>query len=153
MVGSLLYGATELVTQFVLSMVEGSSVAPGSYQAIGVVRDGKLCGGVVYYNYDPTNGNICVHIASDNPRWFFPQTARGLFAYPFIDLDCIRITALIARSNKRCRDFTKGLGFQEEGCHRMGFLKREDLMSYGLLRTKAAERKWIRSVAPPKPGG
>lgn len=147
LVGSLLHNASDAVAAFVMSKIEGAYVLPGTYYAIGVIRDGKLCGGVVYYNYEPREGNVFVHIASDNPRWFLPETARGLFSYPFIDLDCIRITAMIARRNKRCRDFTKGLGFREEGCVRKGFLKRDDLMIYGLLREEAAERKWIRSVA------
>lgn len=139
-IGNVLFGASAYVADFVTSRIRGCSVAPGSYEALGVGRDGQLIAGVVYYNYEPRDRNIYVHIASDSPRWSAPSTMRVLFAYPFIQLDCVRITALIPRSNRRCREFTmgdrkrKGMGFREEGCHPLGFLAKEDLMSYGLLR-------------------
>jgi RimJ/RimL family protein N-acetyltransferase len=117
----------------VLSMIEGATIDPRNYEAIGVVRDGRLCGGVIYHNYDHVSGNVFVHVAADNPRWALPQTMRDLFAYPFLTLDCIRITATVARKNKRCRKFIKGLGFKEEGIARNGYLKKDDLVIYGML--------------------
>ena len=121
----------ELVMQWVLARLPGR----GAFEkgvGIGIARDGKLIGGVVYYNYRPQN-DIEVAVAADDVRWLTPDLLRGLFYYPFGQLQCRRMTALVEKRNKRSRAFVEKLGFAHEGTHKECFDGRDGL-SYGLLK-------------------
>lgn len=132
-VGSVLYGADELVMQKVAAALpEMRGRVAGPYTALGVVRSGVLLGGTVWHNY--IGHNIEVSIAFDRADWARPSTLRRLFAYPFIQLEVARITAVVAKRNARCRKLTVGLGFKLEGTIRKGFDGKQDAMIYGLLR-------------------
>jgi hypothetical protein len=132
-VGSIIGGADEMVAQFVLAH-NPEITHLGPFTALGVIRNDQLVAGVVYHRHRPADFDIEVTIASDTPNWAFPSTMRGLFAYPFEQLGCQRITSLIRKKNTRSRRFCEGLGFKLEGCARKAHLGREDLMIYGLLK-------------------
>lgn len=134
LVGSVLFGAEDVVVPFVQSRIPYMSDGFGSCAALGVVRRGALIGGAVYHQYRPTDGDIMVSIAFDRPDWSFPSTLRTLFWFPFDQLGCQRMTAIIARENKKARAFIKGLGFTEEGTCRRAIARKHDAMVYGLLR-------------------
>lgn len=134
MVGSLLIGADEKIAEYV-SRKTGTTFK--DYTAIGVVRRNVLVGGVVYHMF--REGNCEVSIAFDSPQWALPGTLRGLFDYPFNQLNCHRMTALIAKKNKRSRKLTEGLGFKLEGVLRRGIGGR-DAMIYGMLKD---ECRWL----------
>jgi RimJ/RimL family protein N-acetyltransferase len=130
-VGSVLFGADEIVLPLVKSRLP---IEFGPCVALGVVRRGALIGGVVYHGYRPDDGDINVSAAFDRPDWAYPQTLRTLFAYPFVQLGCERITAVVARKNKRSRKLIEGLGFKLEGVARRAFGRKDDAILYGLLR-------------------
>ncbi len=136
LVGSVLFGADEVIAAFVAERIPGTTDF-GAYTALGVVRNDTLLGGVVYHSYRryPAGGVIEVSIAFDRADWAFPATLRTLFAYPFHQIGCVRIEAQCARGNKRVRRLIKGLGFTEEGKHPLRWQGREDAFSYGLKRT------------------
>jgi RimJ/RimL family protein N-acetyltransferase len=133
-VGSILVGADEMVAAMVAARIPNISF--GEYTALGVVRHGKLVGGVVYHNY--VEHDIQVSIAVDGAT-FMPW--RGLFAYPFEQLGCSRITAMIGRKNKKSRKMCELLGFRLEGVHPKGLDGTQDAMSYGLLKEHC---RWIK---------
>jgi hypothetical protein len=112
------------------------NVSFGEYTALGVVRRGKLVGGVVYHNY--VKHDIQVSIAIDGSL-FMPW--RALFSYPFNQLGCRRITAMIGRKNKKSRKICEALGFKLEGVHLKGLDGQQDVMSYGLLKEHC---RWIK---------
>ncbi len=132
-VGSILVGAEQVVVPYVLSRIP-HAVDFGPCTALGVVRKGLLIGGVVYHNYRPTDGDIMVSLAMEAPGWCLPQTLRTLFSYPFDQLKCQRMTALIIRNNKRSRKLCEGLGFKLEGVARRAIGRKHDGMIYGLLK-------------------
>lgn len=136
LLGSVLFGADEEVTAFVASRIPGMERGFGPCAALGIVKGGALVGGAVYHGYQPfkAGGVIEVSIASESVNWAWPATLRTLFRYPFVQLGCVRMGALIARRNVKARRFIKSLGFREEGKHPLGWLGREDAFSYGLLR-------------------
>jgi RimJ/RimL family protein N-acetyltransferase len=139
-VGPLVFGADKVVAEFVRRRVP---YARGSFDpcaAIGVIRGEKLVGGVVYYDYLPDFRSIEVAFAFDTPRWATPTVLRAVCKYPFDQLGCVRVTAIVAKKNKRSRQMVEHIGFRLEGVARKGFLV-EDACIYGLLRP---ECRWLK---------
>jgi RimJ/RimL family protein N-acetyltransferase len=137
LLGSVLFGADEVVAEFVKQRVSNTSFS--QFTALGVVRNNRLVAGVVYHRFRQID--IEVVIAADTANWCFPATMRTLFAYPFGQLGVQRISAVVGRKNKMSRKLVKGLGFKEEGCCRKALDNGEDAFIYGILRE---ECKFIR---------
>jgi RimJ/RimL family protein N-acetyltransferase len=138
--GGLLYEADELVSQFVSERIPNMEGRPfGKHVAIGVVRRDTLIGGVVFHNMRVHGGrpfDIEMSGAADDATWLWPATLRKLFAYPFIQLGCVRMTSIIGRKNKRARKVVEGLGFRLEGVARKAIDGKEDAMIYGALKSE-----------------
>lgn len=110
----------------------------GPCTAIGIIDGkGELIGGVVYNNY--RHPNIEATIASTTPRWCQRQIMAAIFAYPFRQLGCARITAVTEHTNRRARAFLRRVGFREEGVMRRGFCA-ADAVIHGML---ADECRWL----------
>jgi hypothetical protein len=135
----LLYNAHDIVSEFVRSRIpsmEGHKFSP--HVAIGVIRHDRLCGGIVFHNW--FGHSIEMSGAFDTPGWCLPDTMRRLFAYPFIQLGCVRMTTITAKNNKPARMIDEGFGFKLEGTARKGWDGKQDAMIYGML---AEECKWL----------
>lgn len=142
-VGSILYGADKVVLDFVRQRLPG--MEGRDFQkavSLGVIRNGKLVGGVVYHDYRDLDGDIQLSAAFSTPLWCQRETVRDLFGYPFNQLGCSRITMLVRRSNKHARKFTEGLGLKLEGIVRKAYAGKEDIFVFGMLRD---ECKWIKA--------
>lgn len=112
------------------------------YEAIGVIRAGVLIGGVIYSEYReiaPDVHDMRMHCAGD-PGWLTRATLRAFFGYPFNQLGCIRVTATVARANRRALDMNRRLGFAIEGTIRDGYGPGRDGLLLGMLRR---ECRWI----------
>ena len=145
-VGSLLFGADQEVADLVSSripqMFGARFIAP--LHAVGVVRDGALVGGVVFYN-KRFNGNgdlvdIEMSGAFEPGDWCRPSTLRALFEVPFVVLNSNRMTTITSRKNKPARLIDEGLGFKLEGVHEAAIDGKQDAVSYGMLRKNCV---WI----------
>lgn len=110
--------------------------------AIGVVIGDKLVAVCVYHTFRPMVPDIEMTIIADTPRWCTRGAVRFLLAYPFEQLGCARVTALIGRKNKRSRRLVEGLGWKLEGTARRAWDGRQDCMIYGLLRE---ECRWLKA--------
>lgn len=86
----------------------------GQYNALGVVDDDSLIAGVVYHDYNPEYRTICIQLCSETSKWASRRTIEKLGNYPFVDLQCQRVTALINSDNIAALRLAKGVGFQEE---------------------------------------
>jgi RimJ/RimL family protein N-acetyltransferase len=106
---------------------------------LAVAREGRLIAGVAYWVWD--TGNCDVAIAADSPRWATKQTIYTLFAYPFEQIGCRRLTSLIHPKNKRSRKLCEGLGFQVEGKLRK-MMNGRDMLIYGYLKDEFMRSKW-----------
>lgn len=104
---------------------------------VGIVSKGELiaamaCGG-------KERGNVEITFAADSPKWATRATIAKLMHWPFVQLDCHRVTTRIAASNARAIRFNEGIGFRREGVIREGWGPGEDAILLGLLRDEAPE--------------
>src|ERR1041384_5779625 len=111
----ILAGERERVAKFVAERIRDMGTPPEKdYEAIGVLKGGELIGGVIYTEWReiaPGQHDIRMHCAGD-PGWLTKSTLRTFFSYPFVDLRCVRVTATVARANKRALDLNRRLGFK-----------------------------------------
>ena len=142
-VGSLLIGADEMVAEMVRQHTPVSHVREfgfGPCVAFGIVRSGRLIGGVVFNNY--RGHDIHVSVAFNGRGRVLPGDVRALCDYPFGQLGCKRVTAITGKKNKRARKILERIGFTLEGVARRGLDGFEDAMIFGLLRENC---KWLKS--------
>lgn len=110
----------------------------GPCSAIGVVRGGHMVAGAVFHQY--RHPAIEMSFASTTPRWASKDAVRGILRYPFVQLNCRRLTAITPEENLDAQKALVRLGFRLEGVHPDALMSGA-AVSYGLLR-KNAER-WI----------
>lgn len=112
----------------------------GDTSFVGLERDGRLKAVIAYSRY--VKPNIEMHVAGEG-LWCFPEFLTILFSYPFTQLNCGRITAIVARDNTRIRKLIEHLGFSQEGLLRKA-LPQGDAVVYGMLRE---ECPWLLQKA------
>lgn len=139
---TIVAGERERVGLWMIAKLEGLTSLPGGFECLGVARDGVLIGGVIFTDYRPcrNGGDITVWAVGDG-AWLSRRVIREILSYPFVRLNCHRLTAATARSNKPSRKLLKKLGFVEEGKLRRGYDVRQDLIVHGLLRN---EQRWVK---------
>lgn len=138
-VGSILLGADELVGEMVKSRIphmRGQTWGP--YIALGVVRRGRLVGGVVYHGY--RGFDVQISAAFDCIGWALPGTLRALCAYPFVDLNVQRVSVLTGRKNKKARKLLCDVGFRFVGVAKRGLDGVEDAFIFEMLKDDC---KWL----------
>lgn len=84
---------------------------PGSHTAIGKIKNGSLCAGVLYEKF--TGTNVTLHIAGEN-NWPNREFLWMIFDYPFNQLGVKRVTAPIASTNGKAITLVKSMGFDLE---------------------------------------
>lgn len=142
----LLYGYDRDVANWVQVRLPEIRNGFGACTAIGVTLDGAVIAGVVYHEY---RGHMMqLSIAADSQKWATRKTLRHLLGYPFLQCHVARITACVAKGNKRSRSLVERLGFKLEGTIRRGFDGQKDLLVYGMLREEA--NKWIAHERQPE---
>jgi len=139
-VGSILVGADTLVGEMVKSRIphmRGREWDP--YTALGVVRSGRLVGGVVYHGY--RGFDVQISAAFDEIGWALPGALRALAAYPFLDLKVQRVTIITGRKNRKARKLLHGLGFKFVGVAKRGLDGNEDACIFEMLKENC---KWLK---------
>lgn len=115
---------------------------PKEYVAIGVSLP-RGQGVVVYSDFSPNVPDLKMDCAGEG-AWLSREALRVFFAYPFIELGCVRVTAIAAKKNKRSRKFLTRIGFIQEGVARKAAPGGKDnAIIYGMLRD---ECRWIGEV-------
>jgi len=151
----LVYGADEAVAIWVSSQIPGIADfhtrrdAEGNrlFHSIGVSDGDKLVAGVVYHNYYPEARAIEISMAAITPIWAKKEIIAGLLHYPFVTLDCQRITTLTPANNKRALRFNEHIGFKREGLVRRGY-GHDDMVVNGLLIEEA--QHWLEHYVKPE---
>lgn len=131
------FGDNEQVAAWVAAHIPQMAGSPGFGPgvAIGVVGSGgEPIGGVVFHNWQPTYRTIDLSGAAISPRWLTRRIVHEILAYPFEQLDCLRVSAITTKRNHAARNTLVKLGFVREGAHRLGFGPYGDAISYGLLQ-------------------
>jgi RimJ/RimL family protein N-acetyltransferase len=133
-----IYGQNERVCQWVGPRVDEPDFGPWA-TTIGVEQDGELVAGAVYHVY--RGHSINMHLAAvPGRRWLTRDALWKAFAYPFIQLGCVRITAFIRADNFDSQRFAEHAGFRKEGLMRKACADGTDMIVYGMLRE---ECRWI----------
>ena len=130
---SLVFG--QEVAQWVWKQLDATPAK--EYAAIGI-KGNEIVSGVVFTRYHP-GVSIELSIASVGSTWAVPDYFRSIFAYPFVQLDCQRATAIVASKNLKSRRLCERLGFLQEGICKYGF-KDDDAIIYGIYRNNC---RWI----------
>lgn len=138
-------GMDQLVADWVARHIpgveNGHSFSP--CVAVGLMEGGELVAGCVYNNYRKGSQDIEMTFASVHPSWASRRTLKNFFWYPFIQLGCVRVTAIVAKKNKKVRKFVERVGFKQEGVMRKAMNGVEDAVIYGML---SRECKWIKEM-------
>lgn len=137
--GDVVFGADEFVAEFVRQRMPVARASFGPCTALGVVKEGRLIGGVVFHNY--VGFNIEVSLAFDHANWLTRKTLRTLFSYPFHQLGVARLSCVAGKNNKKSRRLIEGVGWKLEGVHEKGLDGVTTLLSYGMTKENC---KWIK---------
>lgn len=142
LVGDILIGADADIKEYVRRRmpVALQSFSPTAV-ALGVVRHGRLLGGAVFDRYSDDGRDIMMSAAFDDPRWCTRKTLRALYSYPFLQLDCRRMTAITQSDNADAIKALIQMGFEHEGVLRCFFSDDQHGLLFGMLRE---ECRWIR---------
>jgi RimJ/RimL family protein N-acetyltransferase len=125
----MVYGHDKAVAEWVRRQLDVPSF--GTCRAIGVALGNELIGGVVYHNY--RKPGIELGAAATNKRWMSRRTLRNFLSYPFEELDCKRVTAVVDVGNQPSVAFLEKLGFTREGTLREA-TPSGDAYIYGMLK-------------------
>lgn len=99
------------VAEWVGEHIPGCNGDFGNCRALGVIKNDRLVGGVVYHNYNPQAEIIELSCAAIDRRWLTRETVRVIFNYPF-DF-CQMIVARTAPDNTPVRNIYRRLGADE----------------------------------------
>lgn len=134
---TVIYGQDELVRNWVAERVHEDQFS--NEVAIGLEEDGQLIAGVVYNLY--TGPSISMHVAAvPGRRWMTRDFLWRAFAYPFVQLNCRRVTGLVREDNLDAQRFDEKLGFVREGLIRSACEDGQNMILYGMLRE---ECRWL----------
>lgn len=95
-----------------IATAAGCSFNPECDRCISSEKDGRLLGGVIFTGY--TGVSIGLHCAGFDPKWVDRDLLWMAFHYPFVQLNCHKITATIPSGNLKALLFDRKLGFSEE---------------------------------------
>lgn len=133
-----IYGQDARVIDFVAKKLDEYDF-PANCSAIGVESNGELIAGVVFDGY--TQAGISMHVAAvEGKHWLSKEFLYAVFAYPFIQLNCNRVTGLVRADNFKAQKLDEHLGFVKEGLIRRGCSDGTDMILYGMLKE---ECRWI----------
>jgi RimJ/RimL family protein N-acetyltransferase len=129
---SVIYGQDDRVLRWVEQRTNEGTFGPGSV-GLGLEEDGELIAGVAFNMY--TGASISMHVAAvPGKRWMTKEFLWRSFAYPFIQLNCNRITGLVREDNLDAQKFDEHLGFKREGLLRRACLDGSNMILYGMLK-------------------
>lgn len=140
----LVWGLDEHVAAFVAAHFTEAAARGwhNVYAAVGAVdKSGVLIAGLVFSEY--RGHDVCLSIYSDSARFMTPRILREVFQWAFITQRFKRLTAEIAKKNKRARRLVEGLGFRLEGTKRYGWHDgKDDMCIYGMTFNNC---KWLEN--------
>lgn len=104
----------------------------GWHAVLGNEVDGRIVA-VVIYTRD-SSGDVDLHLVVESgSRWMTSDFIGRVFSYPFDDLERVRVSAAVSRSNIGLQRLLLALGFAIEGIRRKCFGD-EDAVLFGMLK-------------------
>lgn len=86
--------------------------SPEHDHCVARIKGGRLLGGVIFQGY--TGASIEMHVAGFDPFWLSRDMLWAVFAYPFIQLRCLKVIGRVKQTNSKALEFDLKLGFKEE---------------------------------------
>ena len=122
------------------SKVLGETFEYGPCKCLANLHDDGSIAAVVIYAH-MSDFNCVLHVASDGSRrWLSQEFLYWVFAVPFEQWGKVRVTGLVAESNKAALRLDLGLGFVVEGRIRRAF-GNDDGILLGMLREECRALK------------
>lgn len=87
---------------------------------------------ILYQNFRGTDIEM-IFAAEPGTKWAQRDLMNMALRYPFKQLGCNRISAIIRKDNKRAREIIQRIGFKQEGKIRRADVDGQDMFIYGLL--------------------
>lgn len=143
----LSWGIDEAVAEYVAAQFPIAVERGGFdrfFRAVGIV-DGSnlLVGGIVASEY--RGHDCCLSIYASRPDFLRPAMIGELCRWCFGEAGFKRLTAQIAKRNKRARKFVEHVGFRLEGVTRHGWHDgSDDMCIYGMTFDAC---KWLETTA------
>jgi len=136
-------GMDEFVGDWVASQIDGveSGDSFSPYTAIGLMDKGELIAGCVYNNYRKGSYDIELSFAAIDQRWATRANIKSFLAYPYLQLGCRRVTAIVDERNTKAMKFLTKLGMKCEGRMKIAMDGTHDAIIYGMLFDKC---KWFK---------
>ena len=133
-----IYGQDAKVLDFMAKHLPDCKFSGGE-NTLGVESNGELSAGVVFEGY--TGSSISIHVAAlEGKLWLSKEFLFRVFAYPFLQLECNRVTGLVRVDNPKAQKLDEHLGFVKEGVMRHGATDGTDYIIYGMLKE---ECRWL----------
>lgn len=106
----------------------------GLARSIGFVRDNRLVGAAIFYNWREDVGDVEFGFAGVPDRsWVNRKAMAAIYQYAFGQLKCRRVTAY-TKNPSAVRLLQKHLGFVHEGRLREHYADGSDAEVFGLLK-------------------
>jgi RimJ/RimL family protein N-acetyltransferase len=134
----IVLGQDEAVGSFAARMLGVAIIPP--FTSMGIVdEDERLVGAIIYNGFNGAN----IEITFYGPGTMHRRFIKAAFAYPFQQLNVIRLTARTKRSNKTMCKLLPRLGFTYEATLKnyFGPSRGDDAVVYRMTRSEAA--KWL----------
>ena len=135
---TIVYNEDALIVPWVAERIHETDF--GACSSIGQIEDGQVICGVVYNWY--LGSSVAMHVAAEpGKRWLTREFLYAVFAYPFLQLNCNRVTGMVRVDNWKARKLDEHLGFVQEGIVRQLTHDKTDMILYGMLKD---ECRWIK---------
>lgn len=113
-------------------------IQKGYYCAVGFMRYGKICGGIVWTKLAKNLSDVEVSYAGHG-AWLSPQVARFMTFAPFKVFHVKHVTARIPVSCTKSITLLERHGWKHEGLQRKAYDGKEDLVLMGMIEEDAEE--------------
>jgi hypothetical protein len=137
-VGGVLYGADELVGEWIEARMGGGK-PECPFVAMGIFSGDRIALGAMFFNQ--TEADVTMALALE-PRGCKPRAMARIMAYPFNQLGLPRVSAEIPLSNKDSIRLAEGFGFVREGVKRRAAPDGGHVGVFGLLKKDFKLRKY-----------
>lgn len=138
----LVWGLDREVAEFVAAQFPIAAARGGfnTFRAVGIADDGdRLVGGIVGSEFRGHDMNLSIYAA--RPDFLRPAMIAELCRWAFVETRLKRLTAEIAKKNRRARAFVEHVGFAIEGTKRHGWHDgADDMCIYGMTADRC---RWL----------
>lgn len=132
-VDRLLFGADELVGEWVEKRCGGDAPPAGARSIALLNRKGEIVAGALFYALHD-GCDLTVTAAVERPSLRLRSAMRAALSYAFDQLQVQRLSAEITVTNSKMVRLATGIGFQLEGVKRRAAVGGGNVGVFGLLR-------------------